>query len=84
MAGTMMNVRAVATRLGVHENTVRNWEARGILHAVRLPVSGYRRFDEREVERFSREMRTHCAPADEGPTIDAAPLQGTIHHGDID
>ena len=30
--------------LGVHENTIRNWEARGLFRAVHLPGSGYRRF----------------------------------------
>lgn len=84
MVGTTIGVREVAARLGVHENTIRNWEARGVLHALRLPVSGYRRFDEREVERFAREMRTQFAPADEGPAIEAVPLRGTIIHGDIE
>jgi excisionase family DNA binding protein len=43
-----LNVRETATRLGVHENTVRNWEEKGLLRAVKLPGSGYRRFDEAE------------------------------------
>jgi transposase len=47
----MLNVRETAARLGVHENTVRNWSNRGLLIAVRLPGSGFRRFDAREVER---------------------------------
>jgi len=33
----LMQVRQVARALGVHENTVRRWEERGLLRAVRLP-----------------------------------------------
>ena len=33
----LLNVRDTARMLGVHENTVRNWEARGLLRAVHLP-----------------------------------------------
>ena len=46
-----LNVRDAARALGVHENTVRNWEARGLLRAVRLPGSGFRRFAVEDVER---------------------------------
>lgn len=84
MPGTMIGARQVAARLGVHENTIRNWEERGILHAVRLPGSGYRRFDLTEVERLAREMHTQFAPADEGPALDGSALGGTILHGDIE
>lgn len=61
----MLNVRDTARRLGVHENTVRNWADRGVLRPVRLPHSGYRRFDPDEVERLAREMRSAIAPLDE-------------------
>ncbi len=71
MAARMLTVRAVAREFGVHENTVRNWEARGALKAVRLPVSGYRRFDLAEVERMKREMFAHLAPADTGPVLES-------------
>jgi len=64
-----LSVRETARRLGVHENTVRNWEERGIVRAVRLPGSGYRRFDPAEVERLRHEMLTNLAPAVEGPVI---------------
>ncbi len=37
---TQSNVRETARRLGVDENTVRNWEKRGLLRAIRLPGSG--------------------------------------------
>jgi excisionase family DNA binding protein len=61
-----LNVREAARILGVHENTVRNWEARGLLRAVRLPGSGYRRFAVEEVERLRAEMDEQAKP---GPDI---------------
>jgi excisionase family DNA binding protein len=67
----MLTVRAAARELGVHENTIRNWEARGVLKAVRLPVSGYRRFDAGQVDRMRKEMFAHLAPADTGPVIES-------------
>lgn len=67
----LLNVRETAARLGVHENTIRNWEQKGLLHAVRLPGSGYRRFDAVEVTRLHDEMLSALAPATEGPVIRA-------------
>jgi excisionase family DNA binding protein len=64
-----LSVRDTARRLGVHENTVRNWEEKGILKAVKLPGSGYRRFDSAEVARLHSEMVNGLAPASEGPII---------------
>jgi excisionase family DNA binding protein len=65
----LLNVRETAQALGVHENTVRNWEARGLLRAVRLPGSGFRRFSSDDVERLRREMLDQLAPATEGPVV---------------
>lgn len=64
-APTQLNVRETARRLGVHENTVRNWANRGLLRATRLPGSGYRRFDVADIDRLAREMREAVAPVDE-------------------
>lgn len=44
-----LTVRDAAKVLGVHENTIRNWETRGILRALHLPGSGFRRFLKGEV-----------------------------------
>lgn len=66
-----LGVREAARRLGVHENTVRNWEAKGILRALKLPGSGYRRFDQAEVERLHDEMVNQLPPPIEGPIIQA-------------
>jgi excisionase family DNA binding protein len=51
----LMQVRQAAQTLGVHENTIRRWEERGLLHAVRLP-SGVRRFRPEDVERVREQM----------------------------
>jgi hypothetical protein len=67
----LLNVRDTARALGVHENTVRNWEARGLLRAVRLPGSGFRRFAIQDVERLHAEMFDQLAPASEGPIANA-------------
>ncbi len=64
-----LNVRDVARAFGVHENTIRNWEARGLLRAVRLPGSGFRRFAAEDVERLRAEMFEQLAPATEGPVV---------------
>jgi excisionase family DNA binding protein len=80
-----LNVRETARRLGVHENTVRNWEKRGLLRAIRLPGSGYRRFRFEDVERLRQEMLTQLAPADTGPVVEPRrPVRGRIVHGDDD
>lgn len=77
-----LNVRETAARLGVHENTVRNWEQKGLLRAAKLPGSGYRRFDEAEVERMRNDMLTQLAPAIEGPVIHAkGPVQVVQEEG---
>jgi excisionase family DNA binding protein len=65
----LLNVRETAQALGVHENTIRNWEARGLLHAVRLPGSGFRRFSRLDVETLRSEMFEQLAPATEGPVV---------------
>ena len=81
---TQLNVRETARRLGVHENTVRNWEKRGLLRAIRLPGSGYRRFRVEDVERLRQEMLTQLAPADTGPIIEPRrPVRARVVHDDV-
>lgn len=67
----LLSVRDTARTLGVHENTIRNWQSRGVLRAVRLPGSGYRRFSAADVERLRAEMFEQLAPAVEGPVVNA-------------
>jgi excisionase family DNA binding protein len=58
----LLNVRETAKQLGVHENTVRNLEKRGLLQAARLPGSGFRRFRKEDVDRMREEMWSNFAP----------------------
>lgn len=77
-----LSVRETARRLGVHENTIRNWEEKGLLRAAKLPGSGYRRFDQAEVERLRNEMLTQLAPADEGQIIRPTGPKRIVHGDD--
>jgi predicted site-specific integrase-resolvase len=65
----LLNVHDTARMLGVHENTVRNWETRGVLRAVHLPGSGFRRFDPKDVARLRAEMFDQLAPATDGRVV---------------
>ncbi|RIJ77332.1 MerR family transcriptional regulator [Nakamurella silvestris] len=47
--GTPLSVGELARRIGVHPATVRTWEAAGILHPRRGPVTGYREFGPSDV-----------------------------------
>lgn len=47
----LLTLREVAARLGVHENTVRNWVKLGTLKSLRAVGTRGHRFDPREVER---------------------------------
>jgi excisionase family DNA binding protein len=67
-----MTDRAAAEALGVHENTVRNWEERGILRAVHLPGSGFRRFPIEEVEAVATRMRASFQRHPTGGGVDVA------------
>lgn len=55
MAMPLMQVRQAARGLGVHENTLRRWEERGLIRAVHLP-SGVRRFRPEDVEALRTQM----------------------------
>jgi excisionase family DNA binding protein len=78
-----LTVRATAERLGVHENTVRNWEQRGVLHGIKLPGSGFRRFPREDVERMRREMLETYAPTTELPAETKKDVKGNVVDGDL-
>jgi excisionase family DNA binding protein len=82
MPTDLLNVRQTAEVLGVHENTVRNWEKSGLLRGVKLPGSGFRRFPREEVERMRREVMGSYAPATELPDTTTG-VTGTVVHGDV-
>ena len=50
-----LNVRETARMLQVHENTVRNWAANGVLTSAKLPGARAHRFARTEVERLQRD-----------------------------
>jgi excisionase family DNA binding protein len=78
-----LNVRQAAREMGVHENTIRNWEQRGLLHGIRLPGSGFRRFPREEIERMRREMLEGYAPAVEMSEEAHTQVRGDVIDGDV-
>jgi len=52
----MLSIKQAAEALGVHEQTLRAWERKGIIKAKRLPGSRYRRYDDAEIERIKAIM----------------------------
>lgn len=80
-----LNVRQTAQELGVHENTVRNLEARGELRAVRLPGSGFRRFRKEDIERMRSEMWSQFADDSPMPAKSRRPSKrSTLTQEDFD
>ena len=59
----LLSIGEAAEQLGVSDQTLRTWERKGILKAIRLP-SGYRRFTQEEVERMKRQIGLLPAAAD--------------------
>lgn len=51
-ADQFLTVAETARRLGVHQNTVRNWVRNGTLRSVSVPGARTNRFDARDVERL--------------------------------
>ena len=72
----LMQVRQTARVLGVSENTIRRWEDRGLLRAVRLP-SGVRRFRPEDIEAARKRMYEGLAPlreSDDIVSVEATPI----------
>jgi excisionase family DNA binding protein len=57
-----MSLKGAAEALGVHEQTLRAWEKRGLIRLVRLPGSRYRRVPRDEIARLRREMLDQNGP----------------------
>ncbi len=51
-----VTLKRAAQALGVHEQTLRSWEKRGLIRMIHLPGSGYRRVPVKEIERLQDEM----------------------------
>lgn len=56
-AQTYITLKAAARALNVHEQTIRNWERRGLIRLARLPGSRHRRVPVTEVARLQAQMR---------------------------
>lgn len=72
-----LTLKQAAQQLGVHEQTLRSWERKGLIHLARLPKSGYRRVPVEEVQRLQAVMHTGQTSAEvrmEPPQSDAAAL----------
>lgn len=64
----LMQVREAARALGVSENTIRRWEERGLIPAVRLP-SGVRRFRRADIEAAQARMYEGLPPLAESDDV---------------
>ena len=53
---TALTLKEASRRLGVHPNTLRNWERQGVVRLIRLPGSRYRRVPVSEVQRLVAQM----------------------------
>lgn len=53
----LIGVREAGLRLGVHENTVRNWARSGVLATAAWTASGFRRYDPADVEELRQRLR---------------------------
>jgi len=58
-----LNVRQTAQRLGVHENTVRNWAREGLLPDARIPGSRSLRFRAADVDRLIAQRGARTVPS---------------------
>lgn len=77
-----LGVKEAALSLGVHPQTVRAWTSRGILVAMRLPGSRYRRYSVDEIERVRRAMRLDTGSAEPfGPDDALLRLSGAFESG---
>jgi excisionase family DNA binding protein len=59
----LLTLRDAARRIGVHENTVRNWVKRGVLEPVTVPGSRYRRFQADDIDRVAHQQEVSSAKA---------------------
>lgn len=60
LSDQLIGVREAAARIGVHENTVRNWRKLGIIQSAKVTPAGYHRYAPHEVERLRVSMQAHA------------------------
>ncbi len=82
----LVSPREAARRLGVHENTVRNWISRGVVEAVTLPNSRHKRLRVVDVDRLADDLRRQDVAtlrASISPElVDASHLEAWAHSRD--
>lgn len=49
---SLLNIREASAALGVHSNTLRLWESKGLIHAVRIGSRKDRRYKREEIDRL--------------------------------
>lgn len=65
----LLSVRAAAQRLGVHENTLRSYESKGVIAAQRLPGSRFRRFRVEDIDSLRIELSGGPQVGEEGEPV---------------
>jgi MerR family transcriptional regulator, repressor of the yfmOP operon len=60
-----LTISQAASRLGIHPKTLRAWTDKGLVPHHRL-LSGYRRYDPKEIEQLSLKMRVPDRKEEEG------------------
>lgn len=50
----LLKISEASELLNVHPNTLRKWDKKGILKAVRFGIRGDRRYNRVDIEEFSR------------------------------
>lgn len=75
---TLLNVRETARLLGVHENTVRNWAAKGTLRSSRVAGSTAHRFEREEVQRLLKARGQQVSPVGPMLRVDGPELIGAV------
>jgi len=68
-SSSYLTLKQAAQQFGVHEQTLRSWERKGLIHLARLPQSGYRRVPVAEVQRLQTAM--HTAPTSSSVRLEA-------------
>jgi DNA-binding transcriptional MerR regulator len=58
-----LTVQQVADQVGIHRNTVLNYEKRGLIHSLR-DMNGFRRFSPQEVRRLKQLLSMRTGSAD--------------------
>ena len=57
-----LHTSAAAEYLGVHQNTIRNWAARGDIKMHRNPVNGYRLFKRTDLDKLLKRVAKPVKP----------------------